>query len=342
MSTDEFVAAREQYKRATKEYLASRGEGRKIMRQRLYAARERSYDLELKLIEKKISLLEDRLEALPAGSSGRTTSSNELLQLRSRRQKLLSRLSHEDWLEYTRSVWRFKEMESNVKTGKHPAQFSAEIPRRAIKMYSFVGETVLDPFVGTGTTLLEARSLHRHSIGVDVSPEYIRIAKARLSQSALDVETSEYEPVLRVGDARNLSFIEDESIHLVIAHPPYWNAVRTSNQPNDLSNISSYQDFLDEMEKVLKEIRRVLQKDRVFLIFTGDVRKKIQGVTRIAPLHADYIKMGENMGFHLWDVFIVETKIRQSGGKPTMGSYPFPTKLFAEFAHNYCLVFRKT
>jgi len=69
-------------------------------------------------------------------------------------------------------------MTTHVKTGVHPAQFSAEIPKRVIKLYSFVNDLVFDPFVGTGTTLIEAMKLKRFSIGLDPgrsSPTWPRI-----------------------------------------------------------------------------------------------------------------------------------------------------------------------
>jgi len=147
----------------------------------------------------------------------------------------------------------------------------------------------------------------------------------------------------RIGDARNLSFITSESVDLVISHPPYFNAVRISEISGDLSRFGDeeYNDFLREMYKVFAELRRVLKEDRVLVVVTGDVVRKIEGVTQLLPLHVDYVNMLREMGFVLWNVFIYETKIRQSQGKPTMGSYPYPHKLLAQIAHNYVLIFRK-
>lgn len=289
--------------------------------------REKEHKLKLKLIDLKLKSVGEL--------------SDEKIKLKSSKAKLLSKLDHDEWLEFTRSVWRFKEVESNVKTGVHPAQFSAVIPYRCIKMYSFVGDTVLDPMVGVGTTLVEAKRLRRKSIGVDINFDIVKIAKENTSSTNL--KSKNYNPIIKKGDARNLSFISNNTIDLIILHPPYFNAIKISRLKDDLSNFENnqYDKFLGEMKKVFSEMRRVLKNDRVLAIFTGDVMRKVDGETKTFPLHSDYIQILTNMQFSLWDTFIVETKIKKKGGKPMMGSYPYPHKLFSQFAHNYLLIFRK-
>lgn len=266
---------------------------------------------------------------------------------RKKRNKLESKLNHEDWLVFTRSVWGFKDTESNAKTGLHPSQFSAVLPMRLIKMYSFMNELVLDPFVGTGTTLEEATKLKRFSIGVDVNPEFLDISEQRIKghfrkSDAEELDTN-YLPLIILGDARRLPFLRSNSIHLIVTHPPYWNAVKTSDLKNDLGNFrnAEYDLFLGEMKKAFLEMRRVLKRERVCAVVTGDVMRRVNGVTQLFALHSDYIQIAKEIGLRLWDTFIWETKIRMSGGKPMMGSYPYPHKLFSQFAHNYILVFRK-
>jgi len=261
--------------------------------------------------------------------------------------KSASKLNHKEWLVYMRSIWRFNEMTSYVKTHAHPAQFSAEIPKRVIKLYSFVNELILDPFVGVGTSLIESMKLRRFSIGVDINPKFLEIGYKRVQEilkgNPDGFLLKEYEPILIKGDARNLSFLNDESVHLIIAHPPYWNVIKTSDIKGDLANFENteYDLYLEEMKKVFVELHRILKPERVCAIFVGDVLRRVNSVTKLYPLHADYIQIAKEIGFRLWDIFIVETKIRKSGGKPMMGSYPYPHKLFSEFAHNYLLIFRK-
>lgn len=333
--------AKADYRSKTKKYLRLRGGDRVLFRVELRKAREKYHSLEIQEIKLMIASIQSELKNPSLKAAERKKLEKNLEKLMMKKRKFQSRLSHHEWLAFTRSVWRFKEMESNVRIGSHPAQFSAEIPRRCIKLYSYVGETILDPFVGVGTTLVQARKLRRKSIGIDISPKYVSLTNKIISQKSIG--PSEYEPTVKIGDARDLGFIPDESVHLIITHPPYFNAVRTSETEGDLSHFedTEYSIFLNEMDKVFSELERVLKEGRVLVIVTGDIIRKINGITQQLPIHADYINMILKKEFVLWNVFIYETKIRKSGGKPTMGSYPFPHKLFSQIAHNYVLVFRK-
>lgn len=90
-----------------------------------------------------------------------------------------SDLTRDEWLTWTNGLWTFNG-EGRAWEG-HPAAFPIELPRRLIKLLSFPGDTVLDPFVGSGTTVLEAWRLGRVAIGTDHAPEYIESSKRRLT-----------------------------------------------------------------------------------------------------------------------------------------------------------------
>lgn len=359
------------YRELTKKHLVLRGSKREAHKAGLQEAKNYVWELEKRLAKAKCDVLGLEL-AEPQQGRQQSKLRKELARWEARYAKLLSRLDHDEWLELTRSVWPFKDTESTAKTELHPAQFSAVLPYRAIKMYSYVDETVLDPFMGTGTTLLEARKLGRHSIGLDINPEFLELARRRLENETLveqaishggesvafvqpslleprkryivaESNLHNYEPVMRLDDARKMQAVEDHSIDLIVTHPPYWNAVKISELDDDLSNVGDdqYDHFLSEMGKVFDQFRRVLKPDRVAVIVIGDVMRKVNGVTQLFPIHSDFIQLMKDRGFVTWDIFIWETKIRKSGGKPVMGSYPYPHKLFSQFAHNYVLVFRK-
>lgn len=83
-------------------------------------------------------------------------------------QKKLSEMSREEWSSYFTSHWNF----GGAKQDGHIAVFPEELPRRLIKMFSFVGETVFDPFMGSGTTALASRNLQRNSIGYEINPDF--------------------------------------------------------------------------------------------------------------------------------------------------------------------------
>ncbi|MEM0285106.1 MAG: site-specific DNA-methyltransferase [Sulfolobales archaeon] len=89
-------------------------------------------------------------------------------------------ITKEEFLEFTRSIWRFPP-ESAKKVG-HPAPFPEELPYRCIQLYTFKEDVVLDPFVGSGTTCVAALKAGRHCIGIDIDERYVEIAKKRFEE----------------------------------------------------------------------------------------------------------------------------------------------------------------
>lgn len=99
-------------------------------------------------------------------------------------QRDLSMIDREDHSRWFRQIWT--DVPGEVQRG-HPAPFPAEVARRLIGMFSFVGDTVLDPFAGTGNTITAAYQMHRNSIGIELEPEYLRLAAKRLEKAAVPV-----------------------------------------------------------------------------------------------------------------------------------------------------------
>lgn len=97
-----------------------------------------------------------------------------------------STITKAEFLEWTKSVWTFPSVSAR-KIG-HPAPFPEELPHRLIQLYTFKGEVVLDPFVGSGSTCLAALQDHRHYIGYDINPEYITLAHQRIEAYTRQIE----------------------------------------------------------------------------------------------------------------------------------------------------------
>jgi site-specific DNA-methyltransferase (adenine-specific) len=97
----------------------------------------------------------------------------------SKQVKEQSKLSKEEWNQYFYGHWNF----SGEKQNQHLAPFPEELPKRLIKMFSFVGDTILDPFLGSGTTSLAALSLSRNSIGYEINHEYRDTIQRRLRKN---------------------------------------------------------------------------------------------------------------------------------------------------------------
>jgi site-specific DNA-methyltransferase (adenine-specific) len=94
-------------------------------------------------------------------------------------QKNNSAMTNEEWNTYFNGHWYF----NGAKQDKHLAMFPEELPRRLIKMFSFPNETVLDPFLGSGTTSLVAKKLNRNSIGYEINPDFIPIIKEKIGEN---------------------------------------------------------------------------------------------------------------------------------------------------------------
>jgi len=99
-------------------------------------------------------------------------------------QKKNSAMTNEEWNTYFTGHWNF----AGVKQDKHLAMFPDELPRRLIKMFSFIDETVLDPFAGSGTTAKTARELNRNSVSYEINPEFIPIIEDKIGMSSFDAE----------------------------------------------------------------------------------------------------------------------------------------------------------
>jgi site-specific DNA-methyltransferase (adenine-specific) len=89
-----------------------------------------------------------------------------------------STITREEFLEWTKSVWSFP-AESATRVG-HPAPFPVELPLRLIKLYTFEGEVVLDPFIGSGTTAIAALQTNRYYVGYDIEADYVKLAERRI------------------------------------------------------------------------------------------------------------------------------------------------------------------
>ena len=99
----------------------------------------------------------------------------------------INTIGKEEFIQQTKSIWSFST--ESAKRVNHPAPFPVELPKRCIEMFTFLGDVVLDPFLGSGTTAVAAKMSGRRYIGCDLSAEYCDIAKERLALSEA------YEPI---------------------------------------------------------------------------------------------------------------------------------------------------
>jgi site-specific DNA-methyltransferase (adenine-specific) len=92
-----------------------------------------------------------------------------------------STISRQEFLDFTKSVWQFPA--ESARKVKHPAPFPVELPYRLIQLYTFEGEVVLDPFIGSGTTAIAAIKTRRVFVGYEINPDYVSIADERIKET---------------------------------------------------------------------------------------------------------------------------------------------------------------
>ena len=229
------------------------------------------------------------------------------------------------------TVWSFRNRGKwATHNGKYRGNWSPYIPRNLILRYSKEGDTVLDPFLGSGTTLIETKLLKRKGIGIDINPASIKLARNNLDF----YKNNEFEPEVYNSDSRNLSFLIDNSIDLICAHPPYANIIQYSeNIRGDLS-LLDIDDFLGEMSLVSKELFRVLKNNRYCAVLIGDTRKN----KHIVPLGFYVMQEFLKAGFVLKENIIKEQHNCQATGFWYQKSIDYN---FLLIAHEYLFVFRK-
>lgn len=125
--------------------------------------------------------------------------------------------------------------------------------------------------VGSGTTLIEAKLLNRNALGIDINPQAVKLSKEALNFDF----TNTTKQLVELGNAKELKNLKNDSIDLILTHPPYLDIIKYSEGKieEDLSNIGNVKIFCFEVEKVAKEIFRVLKPNHHSAILIGDTRK---------------------------------------------------------------------
>ncbi len=255
-----------------------------------------------------------------------------------RTEKKIKTFYPKDFKQETTTVWSFKNRGNwATHSGEYRGNWSPYIPRNVILKYSMPEEVVLDYFCGAGTTAVEAKLLGRRCIAFDINDKAIELAKQNV---AFEIPIKErlyhqiFEPEFAVRDARDLSFLIDNSVDLICAHPPYANIIQyTNHKEGDLSYFD-FEHFLTEMVKVAEESHRVLKPGKQCAILIGDMRKH----KHVIPLGFKIINVFLNAGFKLKELIIK----RQHNCKTTGFWYANSIKYnFLLLAHEYLPIFEK-
>ena len=230
----------------------------------------------------------------------------------------------------TNTVWAFPDRGKwATHDAKYRGNWSPYIPRNVILRYSEEGDTVLDPFVGGGTTAVESKLTNRNFIGFDINPEAVELSRQKCTFQLYTTASS----VIEVADARKLP-LNDNSVDLICAHPPYADIIHYSEDIEGDLSLLPIKDFLFEMGKVADECRRVLKKGKFCAILMGDMRKK----GMVQPLAFETMRVFELAGFKTKEIIIKEQHNCKATGYWKANSIKFN---FLLLAHEYLFVFKK-
>lgn len=194
------------------------------------------------------------------------------------KQSKINDLNLNRWKEYddliTDSLWIFNKRDnSGAHNASYWGNFIPQIPNQLLKRYTKKGDWVLDPFAGSGTTLIECKRLGRNALGIDLSVEATDLCKTNLEKekNPFNVITEVINDNSAKVDLKNhLYRFQKKNFQFIIMHPPYWDIIKFTKEKNDLSNAQTVNEFLKMFNNVLNNISPFLEKRRFLAIVIGD------------------------------------------------------------------------
>lgn len=250
------------------------------------------------------------------------------------------------WKEYddilTDSLWLVERRDSSgVHSAGYWGNFIPQIPNQLLRRYTRRGDWVLDPFAGWGTTLIEAQRLGRNSLGLELQP-----AVAAQAREMIAAEPNAQHVVADLHCADSSSFDYErllqqngiERVQMLVLHPPYFDIIRFSNDPRDLSNAASLEQFLARMDEIVARSAAVLERGRYLALVIGDKYTRGEWI----PLGFETMNVVLRHGFLLKS--IVVKNFEGTAGKRSqkeLWKYRALVGGFFVFKHEYIFILRK-
>lgn len=264
----------------------------------------------------------------------------------------LNDLTGKEWLKHTKSFFMSEKCADDKDAFKHPAPFLIKDIEKMIEMFTKKGMTVLDPFMGSGTTAIASFNLGRKSIGIDLSEEYSMLAKERFTKKGM-VENEDYTYI--VGD----SIVETQNIgnvDFIITSPPYHNILKNdskglrkdntdkgfrsgsrigveyySDKENDLGNQETYEQFLELFSKIMKNCFDKLTNKKYCAIVISDFTVDKKEIC----VQADIVRLMKQLGY----IFVGTIALLQDNKPLYPFGYPYAFKI--NHMHQNIILFRK-
>lgn len=242
---------------------------------------------------------------------------------------------------WTDSLWIIPQRDnSGAHDGHYHGNFVPQIPHQLLMRYTKAGDFILDPFAGSGTTLIEAQRMGRNSIGIELQPSVAAEAINRIHSESKDgIVADTFVDDSRVFDTRRiLDTYKIDNVQFIIYHPPYWDIIKFSEDENDLSNSETLNEFIDNFRQVVRNTSAILEKGRYCAVVIGDKYANSQ----LVPLGFHCMQAMQQEGLTLKATIVKnfeETK-GKANQKALWRQRALQNGLYL-FKHEYIFVFKK-
>lgn len=247
----------------------------------------------------------------------------------------------------TNSLWIIgSRSREGMHDGKYHGNFVPQIPYQAVRRFTRPGDVVLDPFLGSGTTLIECCRQGRHGIGVELIGSIAQDAQRRIDAASNPYDT--WQEVI-IGDSRDEEIIGDvrkvleehghSQVQLLIMHPPYHDIIQFSKDPRDLCNAPTLRDFLDSFGRVVRGTYDLLQRNHSLVVVIGDKYSNREWI----PLGFYTMEAVKSAGYTLKSIVVknMEGNRAKRNRENLWRQRAFKGKYYI-FKHEYILFFQKT
>jgi len=216
---------------------------------------------------------------------------------------------------------------------------------RLIEVFSKPEDLVVDTFAGSGSTLVAAQRLGRHSLGFEISEEYVELANNRLSRLEGEVSISCDAAVINEDACNLLKHVKAGSVTLCVTSPPYWdilNRKRTADNKktrnygdneSDISLIENYNEFIQSLGEIFEIVYTALEDRGYLVVNVMDLRKG----AAFYPFHIDLSSELVKRGYTLDDIIIWDRRKEYNNLRPL--GYPYVFRI--NKIHEYLLIFQK-
>lgn len=250
------------------------------------------------------------------------------------------------WQEYehiiTDSLWtEMRRDKSSTHNGDYWGNFIPQIPRQILERYTKKGDWVIDPFLGSGTSLIECKHLGRNGIGIELQDETLEIAKERINQAEnpFNVQTE-----LILGNSVKINYpticekLGITNVQLAILHPPYWDIIQFSNRKKDLSNAESIEEYMQKLWKAAWGINQILEPGRHMALVISDKYESGEWI----PMGFKAMETILKLPFKLKSIIVKNfehTKAKRE--QQSLWRYRALAGGFYVFKHEYIFIFEK-